>query len=85
MNEETIEQFAQKMKQFKQKQESYFELITSGHYAICLCELNIEKDTLNILDTATCSDCHRKGWDNIFQMGLMCGMELKEWKKKHEG
>lgn len=75
--------FEQEMKQIKQNQEDYFKSITSGHCAICQVELLLDKRMLKMMDTATCSDCGEKGWDKIFQMGLLCGRELREWRKKH--
>lgn len=75
--------FEEEMKQIKQNQEEYFRKITSGHCAICLCELNLEPEMIKVVDTATCTDCRQKGWDTIFQMGILCGRELKEWRKKN--
>ena len=84
MSEESVEQFEERIKQIKQDQEEYFKLITSGYCAICLVELNIDKNALKALDTTTCEGCHKKGWDKIFQLGILCGRELKEWKNKQE-
>ena len=69
------------LENIKKNQERYFKLITSGHCAICLKELNVPKEALEVLDSATCSECHKHGLDKIFMMGVMCGRELKEWKK----
>jgi len=72
------------VKKVKQNQEEYFRLITSGHCAICLCELALPQEMIELLDTATCTECNKLGFDSIFQRGILVGRELKEWKKKRE-
>lgn len=70
------------MNEIKKNQDDYFRLITSGHCAICLCKLNLPKETMKYMDTATCSVCHNKGLDGIFLCGFLCGKDLKNWKKE---
>jgi hypothetical protein len=82
MTEETVKEFEEKCKQIKQNQEEYFQLITSGHCAVCLAELNVEPEVVEVSDTLTCSVCAERGWDKIFMMGVMVGRELKDWKKR---
>lgn len=81
---ETKEQLENEAKTIKENQDEYFRLITTGHCAICLAELDIDEEFMKLIDTSTCSDCHEKGWDSIFQRGVLCGKELKEWKKENK-
>ncbi len=80
-----LEIFKKEMEQMKQNKEYYFKLITTGHCAVCLCELDLPKEALDVITTATCSVCMEKGWDRIFQMGILCGRELMDRKlhKQH--
>lgn len=81
--EESIEEFKEKCKQVKKKQEEYFRLVSEGHCAVCLAELDIPKEMKDMFTTLTCKECGANGTAEIFSRGVLCGKELQEWQKKY--
>jgi hypothetical protein len=84
MNDEEIrmvEEFKVGLEQIKKNKEEYFQLVTTGHCAICLCALEVPPEMIAAVTTMTCDICQKNGLVDIFQKGLVCGLELQKWKK----